>query len=364
MVDIRIPARDQLNAKRPRIDLFEQRRLAAAAARDAAASGAVAGERCAPPSVTPSSGAAVPLPPDAQPPALVATCLPPTAPASGVDPPARLFPPPADAPPHPAPLPTSASGSGSQPLLPPPISQKILVSRKQQGNRVLDSIVNVGWEWAHIVPDFQLGQSTVALFLSLRYHLLHPNYILARVEELHRAFTLCIILVLVDTENHQPPIQQITRAMLPNRCTVVLAFSNQEAARYLETFKAYQAKPADMLQQRSTGDYTSALNEVLSAIRAINKSDVLTLSTSVGSLREILLASEEQLALCPGLGEKKIRLLQSAVTDPFIIPVQAARRAPAPGPSPSVGAVVAREPTGDGATSAMPAAGARGALGV
>jgi DNA excision repair protein ERCC-1 len=204
---------------------------------------------------------------------------------------------------------------------------------------VIDCIRNVGWEYAKIVPDYQLGQATVALFLSLRYHLLNPQYILRRVEELNRAFTLCVILVLVDMEDHQRPIQEITRAMLVNRCTVVLAWSSLEAARYLETLKAYQSKPVDMLQQKPTGDYTATLHDCLSAIRAINKSDVLTLSTSLGSLRDILLASEEQLALCPGLGEKKIRLLQATAADPFVPdhcrwPGGAAGGAPA-GPKPA-----------------------------
>lgn len=311
---IPIPDRAQHNAKRPRIDLFEQRRQAATAARAATASAGSAGAS--------SSASVAPTPPTpSQAAPLVAAAAPPPMPPSGGS---RLFPPPASAP---QPPPAGAAASGAQPApLPPPVSDKILVSKRQKGNKVIDCIQNVGWVWADIVPDYQLGQSTVVLFLSLRYHLLQPLYILRRVEELNRAFTLCVVLVLVDMEDHQRPIQEITRAMLPNRCTVVLAWSNLEAARYLETLKAYQSKPADMLQQRPTGDYTSALNDCLSAIRAINKSDVLTLSTSMGSLRNILLASEDQLALCPGLGEKKIRLLQSACTDPFVIPAQAARR--------------------------------------
>ncbi|KAJ1622866.1 restriction endonuclease type II-like protein [Pavlovales sp. CCMP2436] len=230
----------------------------------------------------------------------------------------------------------AGAGSAVRPQLPPTASDKILVSERQRGNKVIECIRNVGWEYATIVPDYQLGQATVALFLSLRYHLLHPQYILRRVEELNRGFTLCVILVLVDMEDHQRPIQEITRAMLVNRCTVVLAWSSLEAARYLETLKAYQSKPVDMLQQKPTGDYTATLHDCLSAIRAINKSDVLTLSTSLGSLREILLASEEQLALCPGLGEKKIRLLQAAATDPFMPPGHAARGAPVePEPAPA-----------------------------
>lgn len=314
-----IPSRDQLGAaKRPKVDLFAARQAARAAAAAATAGSIVSpGPACA----TPSSNAVPALPvPDVLP------QLQPAPPASFPSGGSRLFPAPPDVGRQQLQIPLSASASGSQPPpLPPPISDKILVSKRQKGNRVIDCIQNVGWAWADIVPDYQLGQSTVALFLSLRYHLLHPQYILRRVEELNRAFTLCVILVLVDMEDHQRPIQEVTRAMFSNRCTVVLAWSNLEAARYLETLKAYQSKPADMLQQRPTGDYTSALNDCLSAIRAINKSDVLTLSTSLGSLRNILLASEDQLALCPGLGEKKIRLLQSAVNDPFVIPAQAAR---------------------------------------
>jgi hypothetical protein len=49
---------------------------------------------------------------------------------------------------------------------PPP--NVVLVNRRQQGNPVLKHIRNVRWQFADIVPDYQLGQNTAALFLSLR----------------------------------------------------------------------------------------------------------------------------------------------------------------------------------------------------
>ena len=34
-------------------------------------------------------------------------------------------------------------------------------------------------------------------------------------------------------------------------------FSNEEAGRYLETYKCYENKPADILQERVDGDHNS-----------------------------------------------------------------------------------------------------------
>lgn len=43
----------------------------------------------------------------------------------------------------------------------------ILVSERQEGNPVLKHMRNVRWQWADIVPDYQMG-AACALFLSLR----------------------------------------------------------------------------------------------------------------------------------------------------------------------------------------------------
>lgn len=45
----------------------------------------------------------------------------------------------------------------------------IIVSRRQQGNPILGHIRNVRWQYGDILPDYQMGTTTCALFLSLRY---------------------------------------------------------------------------------------------------------------------------------------------------------------------------------------------------
>jgi DNA repair protein Rad10 len=47
----------------------------------------------------------------------------------------------------------------------------------QRGNPLLKSIRNVPWEYGDIVPDYVMGHTCCALFLSLRYHNLNPQVI-------------------------------------------------------------------------------------------------------------------------------------------------------------------------------------------
>ena len=93
---------------------------------------------------------------------------------------------------------------------PNPNPNAILVSRRQEGNPVLRHVRNVRWAYADdIVPDYVLGASTAALFLSLRYHLLRPDYIHARLKELGRAYRLRVVLVCVDSEDAAAALAQV-----------------------------------------------------------------------------------------------------------------------------------------------------------
>ena len=47
-----------------------------------------------------------------------------------------------------------------------------------------------------------------------------------------------------------------------NQVTVRLAWSAEEAARYLETYKVYENKPSDQLHERHADDYLSQITFV------------------------------------------------------------------------------------------------------
>eukprot|EP00887_Chlorella_sp_A99_P005759 scaffold1.g5759.t1 len=182
---------------------------------------------------------------------------------------------------------------------------------------VLKHIRNVRWQFGDIVPDYLLGRDAACLFLSLRFHMLKPEYIHHRIRELQRSFRLRVILCHVDTEDAVEPLAQVTRAAIGNDCTLVCGWSNQECARYLETFKSYENKPAEVIQKDVGHDYVSRVTAALTTIRGVNKTDVKTLGDRFGSVAGILSASAADLQACPGIGPTKARRLYEAFHEPF-----------------------------------------------
>ena len=104
------------------------------------------------------------------------------------------------------------------------------VSPKQRGNVLLKFIRNVPYQYSEIVPDFIMGPNRCALFLSLQYHVLHPNYLQRRIDELKNDFSLRILLCLVDMEDNSASINALNRIAVLNNLSLVLAWSVEEAA--------------------------------------------------------------------------------------------------------------------------------------
>lgn len=193
----------------------------------------------------------------------------------------------------------------------------ILVSHRQKGNPLLKHIRNVKWAFADVVCDYLLGQSSCALYLSLRYHLLHPDYLYYRIRELQKNCKLRVVLCHVDVEDVVKPLLEVTKTALLHDCTLLCAWSLEECGRYLETIKMYENKPADLIQGQMDTDYSSRLHHALTTVRRVNKTDVVTLGSTFGSLSNIMDASMEDLARCPGIGERKVKRLYDTFHEPF-----------------------------------------------
>ncbi|DBA74246.1 hypothetical protein WJX77_006298 [Trebouxia sp. C0004] len=239
---------------------------------------------------------------------------------------------------HGARPPLSGSHSGSLSYRQPVSHQQatmvnpnaIFVSKRQEGNPVLKHIRNVRWQFADIIPDYQLGQNACAVFLSLRFHLLKPEYVHHRIKELQRSFRLRLLICHIDVEDVVEPLAQVIKAALLNEVTLICGWSPEECARYLETYKSYETKPADAIQGRTDEDYISRLNSALTTVRGVNKTDVLTLGATFKTVTSIMQASMEQLATCPGLGPTKVKRLHETFHEPFRKVVRQQRLAFAP----------------------------------
>ncbi|KAJ2389972.1 ssDNA endonuclease and repair protein rad10 [Coemansia sp. RSA 2603] len=209
---------------------------------------------------------------------------------------------------------TGASRSG-----PTYNSQSVLVNVVQRGNPLLECIRNVRWSHSKdITPDFIVGSSSCVLFLSIKYHRLHPEYIGKRIDDLGKSFRVRVLLIHVDTDDSKIPLREINRTALLGNMTILLAWSLDEAGRYIESLKTFENRQPDIIRERVEDNYMAKLANSLTSVRSVNSTDVLTLASNFGSYKGISSATVDELTMCPGIGELKAQRLFKALNEPFI----------------------------------------------
>jgi len=98
---------------------------------------------------------------------------------------------------------------------------------------------------------------------------------------------------------------------------VIVAWSNDEAGAYISTFKRFEHKPPDLIKERVDKDFTSMYRTALTSINKVNKTDVETLHSSIGSFADVAKASTERLQTLPGFGQVKVKRVKDAFEKPF-----------------------------------------------
>ncbi|KAJ5176407.1 Mating-type switching protein swi10 [Penicillium canariense] len=229
--------------------------------------------------------------------------------------------------------------SGDQPKVQQPKPQAlpnrsgpsaILVSTRQKGNPILNHIKLLPWEYADIPADYVIGATTCALFLSLKYHRLHPEYIYSRLRLLAGKYNLRIVLVMVDIPNHEDSLKELSKTSIINNLTLMLCWSAPEAAHYLELYKSSEHAQPTAIRTQQAQSYKESLVEFVTAPRSINKSDAASLISTFGSLQNAVNGQPEQISSVPGWGEKKVQQWCNAVREDFR--VETTKKASAPGP--------------------------------
>jgi DNA excision repair protein ERCC-1 len=193
----------------------------------------------------------------------------------------------------------------------------LYVSHKQKGNGILPYIRNVPTAFSRMVPDYIMSPKRCAIFLSCKYHSLYPQYIHRRIAELGNDFELRLLLVLIDVEDNANTLRTLNKVAVVNNLTLILAWSEEEAARYLETFKAFDGKDASLIQKREQSNFVDQVADFLTTCKGVNKTDSASLLGQFGSIQKLTKAGPDDLALIPGMGEVKVRRLYDALHKPF-----------------------------------------------
>ncbi|KAH7717078.1 helix-hairpin-helix domain-containing protein family protein [Aphelenchoides avenae] len=199
---------------------------------------------------------------------------------------------------------------------------KLQVNRKrQEGNPLLKYIRNVPYEWAAIKADFECGKGIGLLYLSLKYHKLHPGYIETRFPD-GNAYNAKEMSV----EDASFLLRDINMFCYRSGWTLILSYSVEEAAEYIENLKLAEKRNAQSVinnmhqyklqrqqgpgykgpsaKEKSMKLYEDAV-KFLSSIRAVSQTDAKRLLSTFGSIQAISKAHQEQLEMCPGLGPIK-----------------------------------------------------------
>ncbi|XP_048514651.1 DNA excision repair protein ERCC-1 isoform X1 [Athalia rosae] len=202
----------------------------------------------------------------------------------------------------------------------------ILVSPKQRGNPLLKSVTSVPWEFEDIVPDYVMGRGTCALFLSIRYHQLNPDYIHERLKLLGKAYDLRVLLAQVDVPEPHHSLKHLTRICILADLTLMLAWNAEEAGKIIETYKIYENKPPDMIMEKGDISPHEKLVSALTSVRSVNKTDAITLLSTFGYMDKIVKASSDSLGLCPGFGLQKAIRLHTTLHEPFLRDVRSQQK--------------------------------------
>lgn len=193
----------------------------------------------------------------------------------------------------------------------------VIVSPRQKGNPILNHIKSMPWEYGDIPADYVLGITTCALFLSLKYHRLHPEYIYTRIKQLQGKYNLRVLLTMVDIDNHEEALKELSKTSLINSVTIILTWSSAEAGRYLELFKTYENSPATGIQQHQSTTYSDRMVDFITTPRSINKTDAVSLVSQFGTIKTAVNARHEDISGIAGWGEKKVQRWCAAVREPF-----------------------------------------------
>lgn len=201
----------------------------------------------------------------------------------------------------------------------------IIVSPRQKGNPSLNYIRSLPWEYGDIPADYILGATTCALFLSLKYHRLHPEYVYTRIRALGHKYNLRILLTMVDIQNHEESLKELSKTSMINNLTLILCWSAQEAGRYLELYKSYEHASPTSIRAHQVTSFSEKLVEFITVPRSINKTDALSLVSAFGSVRAAVNARPEEIGEIPGWGEKKVQRWCETVRENFRVKKAAKR---------------------------------------
>lgn len=205
-----------------------------------------------------------------------------------------------------------------KPQVLPSLGSAVQVHPRQKGNKLLERL-KVTHEYGPSTQsaDFVISSSICALFLQMKYHRLHPEYIFGRVKDVGDAYKLKILLIYLDIDAPEAHLADLSRLCFSTQWTMVVANSYAACARYIEDYKKLENVLPKSIMGKDKKGYSEQAKEFVASVRSINKENSTALLATMGSIAAAVEADEEKLIAIPGWGEMRARKWVQAVNEPF-----------------------------------------------
>lgn len=192
----------------------------------------------------------------------------------------------------------------------------ITISNLQKKNPLIKILETAKINWTdNSACDYSISTLIGVLFLSLKYHRTHPEYLTGRVSKFNGSYKSRVLLLVVDGKGPDKAISKLNTYCIDNNMNLVLAFDYEEAGRWLLTMYNMQEAQTDELKASNETNFDIAV-DALNAI-GISKKDAASLLELYGSLADCILQPRESLAETGLLSDNKIEQFIAAKVSPF-----------------------------------------------
>ncbi|EKX74171.1 DNA repair protein rad10, putative [Theileria equi strain WA] len=194
----------------------------------------------------------------------------------------------------------------------------LIISPRQRRNPLVKCFRNITFVESDIPADFMISPEISVLFLSLKYHRLHSNYIIERIKSIrqHKIPNL-FILCQVDIAEFANILNQLTVHTFTYGYKILLSWNCHESAAVIEILKLNYYKGIEILNKKETKTHFETVCDMISSVRSINSSDASLICRKFKTLKEIVHLGEDEIYSIPGCGEKKVKALTAAFKNSF-----------------------------------------------
>jgi DNA excision repair protein ERCC-1 len=193
----------------------------------------------------------------------------------------------------------------------------LTISHRQKLNPLIPLLSSIETQWSDAaIADYEIGRNVAVLFLALKYHRQHPDYLGSRIEAFRGSFPVRILLLLVNDENPDLVISRLTSLVTSNGMNLILAFDYEEASRWLICLFNTQESPIEDLKAVNETSFEIA-TDALNTLGASRK-EAERLLHGYATLADVLNASKESLLSLGTFRSSKIDGFICAVESGFV----------------------------------------------